>query len=719
MSERPTFSPHWHRVRVTTPRLRPHVQVTRQRYRGRRWHVAHDPASNRFFRMSPIANELVGLLDGKRTVEDAWTIVAEKHGPDAPTQPEVIDLIAQLYNSNLLSVDASPETEHLLKRGRDRIKKKVQSQAIGIMYFRMKLFNPDGILSAVEPVLRPILNRWGFVAWVAFVLFAVYKLVPELDTFAEGFRDAIAPSNWLWIIAVFVVAKALHELGHGVICKRFGGQVPEFGALLLVLVPSPYVDASASWAFASKWQRIAVGTGGMIFELFLAAIAVHVWLATSPGELPHQLAYNAILTAGISTLVFNANPLMRFDGYYILSDLLEIPNLMNRSFKMLQYQLQRFVYRLDDAEAPTSDPSEGLTLMLYGIGATVYRVFLFISITLFVMGQLFAIGLLLAIWTAGAWFLMPVGKFLRWLSTNPKLAEHRVRAVGVTLAMVVAGVVLLGLIPVQDSRRGVGVVESSARTGVFALQGGFLDEVLVKPGARVSEGDAIVVLRNDELLHRLRMARAMLSEFESVEREMTATSPSSVLIARDRVVAQRDAVAFLEAQAERLIVRAPHDGVLVGPEITGMIGGLVSEGDALGEIVDLDEVRVAASLPQVESAWLFDAGEPYRVAIRPVSLPGVVVRGENAVAVDAGQQILPHAGLGVSGGGTIALDQQDRTGRLTERAQFVVYVEPVASDRWVPTPGERVHLRFRLSAKPLIAQWADRLHKLIQGRVQL
>lgn len=719
MSERPTFSPHWHRVRVTRPRLRPHVQVTRQRYRGRRWHVAHDPASNKFYRMSPVANELVGLLDGKRTVEDAWTIVAEKHGADAPTQPEVIELISQLYNSNLLSVDTSPETEQLLRRGRERLKKKVQSQAIGIMYFRMRLFNPDGILSAVEPVLRPILNRWGFIAWVAFVAFALYKLIPELDTFAEGFRDAIAPSNWLWIIAVFVVAKALHELGHGVICKRFGGQVPEFGALLLVLVPSPYVDASASWAFASKWQRMAVGTGGMIFELFLAAIAVHVWLATSPGELPHQLAYNAILTAGISTLVFNANPLMRFDGYYILSDLLEIPNLMNRSFKMLQYQFQKFVYRLDDAEAPTSDPAEGLALTIFGVAATIYRVFLFITITLFVMGKMFAIGLFLAVWTAAAWFLMPVGKFLRWLSTNSKLAEHRVRAVAITVAMVAFGVVVLGLIPAPDSRRGVGIVESSARTGVFAAQSGFLAEVVALPGSRVEAGDRIAVLANDELNHRLRMARAMLDEFESAEREMTATSPSSVPIARDRVAAQRDAVAFLEAQVERLTVRAPHAGVLVGPEMAGLVGALVSEGDALGEIVDVENVRVAASLPQLESAWLFDEDEPYRVVIRPASLPSVVVRGENAVAIDAGQQILPHAGLGVAGGGTIALNAQDQSGRMTDTPQFVVYVEPTASDRWVPTPGERVHLRFRLSAKPLIAQWADRLHKLVQGRVQL
>ncbi|MEO1583967.1 MAG: PqqD family peptide modification chaperone [Planctomycetota bacterium] len=719
MSERPTFSPHWHRVRATTPRLRPHVQVSRQRYRGRRWHVAHDPASNRFFRMSPVAHGLVALLDGRRTVEDAWTIVAETHGEDAPTQPDVIDLIAQLYNSNLLSLDASPETEQLLRRGRDRVKKKVQGQAIGIMYFRVKLFNPDAILSAVEPALRPVLNRWGLVAWAVFVGYALYRIVPELGTLAGGFEQAIAPSNWLWLIMVFVVAKALHELGHGVICKRFGGQVPEFGAMLLVLVPAPYVDASASWAFASKWQRIGVASGGMIFELLLAACAAHLWLATSPGELPNQLAYNAMLTAGISTVVFNANPLMRFDGYYILSDLVEVPNLMSRSFKMLQYQIQRFVYRLPNAEAPTSDPAEGLILMLYGIGATVYRVFLFITITLFVMGKLFAIGLLLAIWTAAAWFIMPVGKFLRWLTSNAKIAEHRARTIGLTAAMAAAGLVLIGLVPAPDSRRGVGVVESAERTGIFAGQSGFLREVLVAPGERAEADQPIAVLENDELEHRLRMARGMLSEFESIEREMTASSPSSVLVARQRVDAQRDAVAYLERQVDLLVVRAPHGGVLAGPDLGGAIGSLVSTGDALGEVVATGDVRVSASLPQLESAWLFDSSEAYRVAIRPASLPGVVVRGLSAEAVDAGQRVLPHAGLGVAGGGTVAVDRTQGGGRMAETPQFVVRIEPEPTDRWTPMPGERVHVRFRLSSKPLLTQWADRLHKLIQGRVDL
>ncbi|MEM8757392.1 MAG: PqqD family peptide modification chaperone [Planctomycetota bacterium] len=719
MSDRPTFSPHWHRVRATKPRLRPHVQVTRQRYRGRRWHVAHDPASNRFFRLSAVAHEFVGLLDGLRTVEDAWQIVAEKHGDRGPTQPEIIELISQLYNSNLLSVEASPETEQLLRRGRDRLAQKAKGQLLGIMYFRVKLFNPDAIISAVEPVLRPVLNRWGLLAWAAFVLFALSKLLPEWGRLAEGFEDAIAPSNWLWIGVVFVVAKLLHELGHGVVCKRFGGQVPEFGVLLLVLVPSPYVDASACWGFASRWQRVAVGAAGMVFELGLAAVAAFVWLNGSPGELTTQLAYNAMLTAGVSTVLFNANPLMRFDGYYILSDLLEIPNMMQRSFKMLQFQMQRFVYRLETAEAPTTDPTEGLTLTIYGLAAIVYRVFLFITITLFVMGKMFAIGLVLAVWTAAVWFIMPVGKFVKWLSGSPKLAHDRARTIAVSLGMIALAAALIGLVPAPDVRRGVGVVESRQRTGVFVGAEGFLREVLVRPGERVEAGQAVAVIDNDELQQRLRLSLATLAEFESLERQMTAENPSAVNVARDRVTAQRRAVAFIREQVGRLTVTAPHAGVFVGGDLSSRIGSSVTEGTPVGEVIQLDDVRVTAAMDQLESAWLFDSTEAYGVRLKPVSRPALEFRAASAEAVDAGQLLLPHAGLGFAGGGTIATDPERGQGRVAQTPQFIVYIEPEADARWTPTPGERVHLRFDLSAKPLLVQWADRLHKLAQGRVRL
>ena len=723
MTDRPTFSPFWHRVRSMKPRLRPHVQITRQYYRGQRWHVVHDPATNQFYRLSPIAHEFVCLLDGKREVEHVWDSTLARHGDDAPTQNEIIQLLSQLYNSNLLSVEATPETEQLLGRGRERTKKKVQQQAIGLMYFKVKLFNPDRILTLIEPVLRPVLNKWGFLAWCAWVLAAAIAVLPHWEDLQTGFGSAIAPSNWAWMIAVFVVVKLIHETGHGVICRRFGGQVPEFGVMMLVLIPAPYVDASACWAFPSKWQRMAVGAGGMIFELFVAGVAAFLWLSTHDGQLLHQLSYNAMLTASVSTVLFNANPLMRFDGYYILSDLLEVPNLMQRSFGMLKHLAQQYIYRIKDLQPPSSDPAEQTILIVYGILAMAYRVFLFFSITLYVMGQLFGLGLILAVWTAVMWFILPVGGFVHWLATNPKLAEFRPRAIFTSIGLIALGLVAVGLIPAPDNRRAVGVVESAQRSGVFFNVDGFVEAAFVRPGDRVKEGDPIVQLKSNELRAQLASVIAMQEEAAAVERDaMRSGNEGAAQVARERQAMLASQRAVFEGRVARLTVRAPHAGVVVGADPAAAIGSFVKEGDGICEVVDMDQLRVAAVLTQTEASWLFElAQEQYEVEMRLASNVAKVIDGDNVRVVDAGQRELPHAGLGYGGGGTFETKQEDKQGRATKGPQFKAFIdakEPGTLSA-AGAPGEKVALRFSLPSRPLIGQWVDRLQKLIQGRVNI
>jgi len=706
------------------PRLRPHVQITRQHYRGQRWHVVHDPATNNFFRLSPIAHEYVSLLDGKRSVEEVWHLALTRHDDDAPTQNEVIQLLSQLYNSNLLSVETSPEVEQLLGRGRERTKKKIQQQAIGLMYFRVKLINPDRILALIEPVLRPILNRWGFLAWAVFVLVGLLTVLPDWDELRGGFGSAIAPSNWAWMIVVFVVTKLIHETGHGVICKRFGGQVPELGVMMLVLLPAPYVDASACWAFPSKWQRIAVGAGGMIFELFVASIAAFVWAATKhTGGLAHQLAYNAMLTASVSTVLFNANPLMRFDGYYILSDLLEVPNLMQRSTQMLKHLALKHLYRVRESTPPSSSRAEQTILAVYGALAMAYRVFLFFSITLYVMGKMFAIGLILAAWTAAMWFILPVGGFIHWLATGTQIAEFRGRAVFTSIGLAVLVALAVGVIPAPDRRRAVGVVEGQARSGVYFGTDGFVRIAHVRPGDRVAVGEPIVTLESPELAADLATTRAKLSEAEAMERAATARvgGEGEAQIARDRVSTLRAVLDTLAEKVTRLVVRAPHSGIVVGTDPVRFLGSYAKAGKQVCEVVDVDHLRVAATLTQTEASWLVALPrDEYRVEMREVSRVGDVIEGGAVRVVEAGQHELPHAALGFAGGGTIETEKKDQRGTVAKNPLFTVYIEPATGTTLAHgEPGERVSIRFSLPAKPLLAQWVDRLHKMVQGRVDV
>ncbi|MFI4881724.1 MAG: HlyD family efflux transporter periplasmic adaptor subunit [Phycisphaerales bacterium JB064] len=726
MRERPTFSPMWSRVRAMKPRLRSHTQITRQHYRGKRWHVVHDPASNQFYRLTPMAYEFVCLLDGRRTVEETWHLCLETHGDLAPTQVETVELISQLYNANLLMADDTPETEQLLHRARQRVKKKAISQAMGIMYFRIRLFNPDGIFTAVEPIVRPLLNRWGFIAWCLLLLTALVALSGEGSALFDSarFQGAIAPANWPWLIVIFVVSKIIHESGHGLVCKRFGGQVPELGIMMLVMFPAPFVDASSTWAFANKWQRVAVGAAGMIFELAAASIAGFVWLATlDTGGIANQLAYSAMLTASISTIVFNANPLMRFDGYYILSDLLEAPNLMQRAQNLIKYHFQRYFYRVKNAKPPTVQPGERPLLITYGWLAMAYRVFLFFSITLFVMGQLFGVGLVLAIWTAAVWFIIPLGKWTHWLATSPQLAEKRGRAVLASIGGIALAGVLLGGVPMPDHRRATAVVESEQFTGVYAGSDGFIEDVLVKPGEKVAKGQVIAVSENPELLAQLDQTMGQFRELEARFRSaMSEQVPvADLMVERRAVLLER--VRFLQERVDGLTIRAPHDGT-ISDDPRRLAGQYVEQGQPVCTVVAADDIRVVASVDQNEADWLqtMSFEEDFSAQVRRFTQPGVAHEVTAFVRRDAGDRALPHPALADVGGGQVQTTQDQGYGPRATRPRFIVEMEANfegVRSKLPPMPGERVAVRFSLPPRPLLGQWVDRLRQLVQGRVDI
>ncbi|QKK07243.1 MAG: HlyD family efflux transporter periplasmic adaptor subunit [Planctomycetota bacterium] len=722
MAERPTFSPFWHRVRAMKPRLRPHVQITRQFYRGRRWHVVRDPSSNQFYRLNPIAHEFVGLFDGQRTIEEIWKIVLERHGDAAPTQGEAIQLITQLYNSNLLAADVAPETEQLLQRGRERTKQKATQQAIGIMYFKIRVFNPDKYLSWVEPLFRPVLNRWGFLAWLLFMIYCLGSVLPEWETLASGVDSVIAPANWGWLIVVFIVTKGIHETGHGVICKRYGGQVPEFGFMLLVLFPAPYVDASSAWALPSKWKRMAVGAGGMIFELAVAGAAALVWKSSADGSLVRQIAYNAMFTASLSTILFNANPLMRFDGYFILSDLLEVPNLMQRSMKMLQYLWKVHVYRLKNETPPTSSRSEATILVLYGIGAMCYRVFLFVSITLAVMGRLFALGLVLAIWTAGMWFVLPIGKFVHWLATGNNIADCRARVIAISLASFAIGGGFLGMIPFPDHRRASGVVESVEDPGVFFGTAGFVETAHVRIGDVVREGDPLVTCSNDQMVSRLAQLNAKISEARAVEqRALGNDRQAEAQIARESLHALDEQLVYLQERLEKLVVRAPRDGTVVGQDPELLVGRYVEQGSAACQVIDPDDLRIVALLDQREAAWPTALGSKnFKSEVRLLSRVQDALPAEIVSIQPLGRE-LPHASFSAQGGGQVETGQDEQSSMLAKDPQLKMYLRlsDAGEGEWLGLPGERAKLRFTLPDKPLLVQWLDRLHKLVQGKVNI
>ncbi|MBL8991270.1 MAG: PqqD family peptide modification chaperone [Phycisphaerae bacterium] len=721
MIERPTFSPFWHRVRTLRPRLRPHVQITRQHFRGRRWHVAHDPASNHFYRLNPVAHDFVASLDGRRSIDEAWKLSLAKFADRAPTQNEIIELLGQLHGSNLLSLDAPPDVEQMLTRSGERRRKKIKQQLIGLMYFRLRLFNPDAIITALEPFFRPLINRLGLALWVVLILAGLAAVAPRWGELSASLSGVTNPEAWGWIAVAFVLLKAWHELGHGVICKRYGGAVPEAGVMMLVLLPAPYVDASACWAFDSRWKRIAVGAGGMIFELAAAAAAAMVWAALPQGHPARDVCFYLMLMAGISTVLFNANPLMRFDGYYVLSDLLEVPNLMPRSMEMMKHFFKRYVYRLPNQRPPTGLRGEWWLLIVYGVLSLAYRIFLFLVIALYLLGFFFVVGVILALWTAVAWFVLPIGSFAHWLAASSDLAERRGRAILTSAALAAAAVVLVGLVPVPDYRRGSGVVESLAESGVFTGAEGFVVEAFKRPGDPVRAGEVIVRMESPELEANRRAASAQLAGVLARLGEARLQDDPATAAGLEREERYwRQVLADLTDKTDRLAVRSPHDGVVAGLDPMRLLGAYLTRGKPVCGVVDPSRLRVAASMSQAEASWLYGLpAEDLRVTMRPVSDPWRPIDGAHVRAVPAAQKRLSHAALGFGGGGSVETAPNDPEGVVARREQFIVYVEAAGPALAGTTPGERVKLRFSLPAKPLLEQVVDRIHRTIQGRVDL
>ena len=483
-------SASWYRVADLRPRLKSHAEVHRHHYRGELWYVLQDRASRRMYRFNPAAWQVIGLLDGERTVQAAWDLACDRLGDDAPTQDETIRLLGQLHSADLLQSEIAPDVDELLRRHVKQEKGKWWRNLRNPMSVRMPLIDPDRFLKRTEAAYRWMVGVGGLLLWLALVLAAGVAAASHWRELTENIADRmLAPGNLLGLLVIFPFVKIVHEFGHACAVRARGGEVHEMGVMLLVFLPVPYVDASASSAFRSKWQRFQVGGAGMMAELALASLAMFVWLAVEPGII-RAACFNVMLIAGISTVLFNGNPLLRYDGYYMLSDLLEIPNLSQRANRHLGYLVQRYAFGLRELQAPEATRGEKAWFVFYSITSFLYRQFITFAIILFVATQYFVIGVVLAIWAAASSLLWPLGKAIGHVAAGRNLRRHRTRAWAVTGAALAVVMLVLFALPFPVWTRTEGVLWVPEQSVLRAATEGFVARVEATPGAEVRAGDA-------------------------------------------------------------------------------------------------------------------------------------------------------------------------------------------------------------------------------------
>ena len=400
------FSPSWYRVAPLKPRLRSHVEIHRHSYRDEVWFILQDHASGRSHRLTPAAYYLIGLMDGERSIEQLWQLCNERAGSEAPTQDDVIRLLGQLHAADALICDVPPDTRELFRRFQRQQRQTWRQRLWTPLAIRIPLVDPDQFLERTAFFVRPLFGWAGVILWLTIVAAGLVVAGLNWSALTEDVVDrALAPQNLLLLWFAYPVVKAIHELGHAYAVKIFGGEVHEIGIMFLVFVPVPYVDASAASSFPDKRQRMVVGAIGIAVELALAAFALVLWVHAADGSV-HAIAYNVILIGGVSTVLFNGNPLLRFDGYYVLADAIELPNLGQRATRYLGYLVQRYAFGCDAsfrrqmvAQGPGSY-STGSRPSSTGSSSP--------SRSSSRWDHVFIVGLLLAIWAGATQVVVPV-----------------------------------------------------------------------------------------------------------------------------------------------------------------------------------------------------------------------------------------------------------------------------------------------------------------------
>ena len=725
--ERPTFHEAWYRVAGLRPRLLAGVRVHRQHFRGQPWYILENPTSDQYSRISEEAYRFLGLLNGRRTVSEVWQVCNDQLGDRAPTQGEVIQLLGQLHAANLLYVELAPDSEALFSRYHQRVTREVQNYLMNLLFLRIPLLDPNRFLDRWVGIFGRVFSWMGLVLWLALVGAGLYFVVGNATDLIGQSSDVLDPGNLFFLYVTFVVIKVVHEFSHAFACKRFGrlngtgGEVHKMGVMFLVLFPLPYVDASSAWALRRKWHRAIVGMAGVLAELAAAALAALVWSYTSTGTL-HIIAYNVIFVASVSTVLFNGNPLLRFDAYYVLTDLIEIPNLAQRCRQYFSYLVRRYAWGLQRLWNPAYTPGERLWFLSYGTLSSIYRVYISIRILLFLNGRLpealFIIVPVLALSGIVGWLLVPVGRFLHYLATSEELARQRPRAIASTAAVTVALVVALGVVRLPDHRRVEGIVEPQRISIIHAETDGFIRGFLPSQTVVSPEGSALVEAVNPALEAEYRGLAAQRRVLETKRSQAVLKEVAAAQILDEQLAALGEKIARVQQELSLLHLRAPAAGTWIAPEIEFTQGRFVHRGENLGTMADLNDLRVRATAGQNVAALLIEQAAQ-EVEIRAVGRPDPTMAGTIEKIFPAGQEQLPSQALGYTVGGSMPVDVHDSSGTKTAEKFFEIRIRPHLEqpDQW--RTGQRVVVRVRLQPKPLATQVFHYGRQLFQRRFHI
>lgn len=731
-------------ISSSRPRLRRDVRTHYQEYRGEPTYIIEDTSKGRFFHVGFPEHQFIQSFDGHTTIAEALARNAATQGEDALTEQQGEQLLRWLVDNDLLESDTSGQGERRREQWSRQQLKKNANPVAKAMFFKIPLGCPDRFLVYAERWLGWLFSVPGLILWLGLIAYTASQLGPEWNRFISATGQVIAPDNWFRVIVIYAGLKVLHEFGHGVATRRYGGAVPEWGVQLLAFVtPLAFVDASSSWKFTSKWKRLVVAGAGMYVEIAVACACLLGWLRTDPGVLNTSL-HSAVIAATFVTVLFNANPLMRFDGYYMLCDLLGIPNLGSKGQQFLKWFGKRVFLGMKELPMPPAVRQHPVAVPIYGVLAAAWKVLVWIGITVVVSLLFKGAGLVLAFASVLVVLVTVIVKFAVFLGKKGNGVELPGAILRLGITALVIGL-LLFFVRINPTGRALGVVEYADRETVRAGVRGLVTEVLVEEGDSVDKGDVLARLSNPDeeaeqkkLEIELRSARIRArSYYQGGDLSAYQAELETIEGLERKLLESRQ---YLEA----LTVEAPIDGRIVGRRLESLPGTWMYVGDEILSVVGSDRKELLVSFRQEDFEEVVEQKDAaIRVCLRgrPKEIEGTLERVESRATTT-----LPHEVMAAPNGGPLALragrdpvaEREQEIARDTEQgihgragSRSSLAGSELANSRFSgrailqmeegdsPLEGEWGYVRFANAEKERLGKWLyEEVHAFVKGKIQ-
>ena len=560
-------------------RRRPDLEAKRHRYHGRAYWVVKEPVGLNYYRFHEEEYAILNMLKDGISLQEIKDRFQAEFAPQRITLQDLQQFVGMLHRSGLVISEATGQGRQLRRRGDTKKKKELLGKLANVFALRFRGIDPERILNFLNPFTWWIFTLPCLIVFLMFGMSAITLVLVNFQEFQSKlptFESFFAAENWIYLGTTMAVVKILHEFGHGLSCKRYGGECHEMGFMFLVFTPCLYCNVSDSWMLPNKWQRVFIGAAGMYVELILASIATYLWWFSDPVISPtfNFLCLSVMFICSVSTVVFNGNPLLRFDGYYIVMDLLEIPNLRQKATEILKRGFQKYCLGLELQENPFLPHKKQFFFGLFTVASNIYRWVVVFSIMMFLMQVLKpygleALGRVVAVVGLAGMIFQPIWQIIKFFRTPGRASKMKRKNVFTSLAVAAAVIAGICFIPLPfHVDAAVEIRPQNAKT-VYAIEPGRLVSFNKKLGDPVEANETIATLASDELIRERERAFGELKVAETRYRETWKQAPndpqarSQLESLLESVNSKAAILTKVEERIELLTIKAPDKGTLI------------------------------------------------------------------------------------------------------------------------------------------------------------